>query len=361
LFSLFGCRTTGEGRKPMPRPPDHNNAESPMANPMHLKVVSNGRKAIAQWQKENPGGVLDLSEVDLRSYVKKNEGLRNCDLRFARMRRSNLSGLKLDGANLYAANLCEANLCGATLTNAELHGTFLGFANLDGVDFKGARLRFTVFAGSDLSGAKNLELVVHEGPSEISISTLVATKAPLPEPFLIACGVHKKLLRHVQSPPTKMKKPSCFVSYSRRDWQFVKLLSERLTKRGFAVYYDLEMGGGWRIVTYITQYINSNDKVILVLSGSSMKSEWVKTEIDEVIESQASQYRDKLVPIAIVPFQKVRVWKRIDDTGRDIAKFVREFNVVDFSKWKTPSEFAKSFALLVKGLLRDSEYRGRHR
>lgn len=120
-----------------------------MADEEHLAILKQGVEAWNDWRDENTDIRPDLSYADL-------------------------GGAFLRGALLRGAELWIANLSGADLQNA---------------DFTGAELRRTIFADTDLSAAKGLDSVRHEGPSEISISTLYKSKGRIPEVFLRGCGV----------------------------------------------------------------------------------------------------------------------------------------------------------------------------
>ena len=82
-----------------------------------------------------------------------------------------------------------------------------------------------------------------------------------------------------------------------------------------------------------------------------MKSEWVITEIQRARETEMKEGRRKLFPITIVEFEKVKAWKRFDaDTGKDLAKEVREYFIPDFSNWKDHDAFEKAFERLLRDL-----------
>jgi tetratricopeptide (TPR) repeat protein len=71
-----------------------------------------------------------------------------CDLSGAGLVVADLAGAKLSGADLSRANLSRANLMGADLTGANLSGASLNGANLSGANLSGANL-----GGTDLRDA----------------------------------------------------------------------------------------------------------------------------------------------------------------------------------------------------------------
>ena len=171
-----------------------------MANPEHVEVVKRGASALAEWQQENPGVVLDLHEADLRdtelggvllvpidpedadnSFAKlvvidlSDADLRDANLRGANFLRTNLSRANLSGTDLRRAVLSEANLSEANLSGADLSQAYLFGAILRGANLSDARLLYTGIAGCDLSLVSGLETVRHEGPSSIGTDTLLST------------------------------------------------------------------------------------------------------------------------------------------------------------------------------------------
>jgi hypothetical protein len=119
-----------------------------------------------------------------------------------------------------------------------------------------------------------------------------------------------------------------------------------------------EMKGGQKLGEQIERAIQLHDRLLLVLSESSMRSEWVMNEIQRARETEVREGRRKLFPITIVEFDKVKAWRRFDaDTGRDLAKEVREYFIPDFSNWKEHDAFEKAFERLLRDL-RDEEKAG---
>ena len=97
--------------------------------------------------------------------------------------------------------------------------------------------------------------------------------------------------------------------------------------------------------------IQLHDKLLLILSENSIKSEWVMTEIRKAREVEKKENRRKLFPIRLVDFDTLRDWTCFDaDTGKDLAVEVREYFIPDFSNWKDHDAFEKSFARLLQDL-----------
>lgn len=93
-----------------------------------------------------------------------------------------------------------------------------------------------------------------------------------------------------------------FVSYSRKDIDFARKLSEDLEKAGYDVWWDLsDLRGGDDWVRVIPDAIAGCDFFVVILSPNSVESEWVRKEY-----TQALSLRKKVVPIMFtmtpVPF-----------------------------------------------------------
>ena len=88
-----------------------------------------------------------------------------------------------------------------------------------------------VFANVDLSKVKSLGLVKHHGPSTLGIDTLLQSGGKIPDSFLVGCGIP-----------------------------------------------DIWIDG-------------LHDKLLIILSETSMESEWVKTEIRQVRKREEKEER----------------------------------------------------------------------
>ena len=128
------------------------------------------------------------------------------DFGHANFRGADLSGATLGtgfrsadfrGANLSGARLMQADLSGAKFNFADLHDADLREANfhmtdLSEADLSGTTMGWTVFADTNLRGAKGLESCKHQGPSSIGIDTFFLSKGEIPEGFLRGCGVPER-------------------------------------------------------------------------------------------------------------------------------------------------------------------------
>jgi hypothetical protein len=358
-----------------------------MANPMHLRtLIAGGVTSWNEWRRTNPSiqpnlddadlDGRDLSGAELSGAILFEANLSNANLSRARLRGAILQGADLRQADLREANLTDADLSGtwpgdpvprlawptgANLGGANLHETEFCHASVAGANFAEARLYRTVFADVDLSQAQGLETVVHDGPSEISVSTLYRSKGQIPEAFLHGTGVQRRLfddLPRLQEAIEPIEYYSCFLSHSSEDKDFADRLYSRMRQEQLRVWYAPEhMQAGKVIHEQVYEAIRLRDKLLLILSQSSMRSSWVASEIRRAIRREKEEERrhDKrrriLFPIGLVSLDKIREWELFDDdSGTDLAIKIRSYYILDFSEWRNPASFEASFAKLLQGL-----------
>jgi hypothetical protein len=364
-----------------------------MANPEHLEILKQGVEVWNQWREDNPEIRPDLSQVNLSRSTLTNyriiggviaiynwlnfngvdlqgADLGGADISFAKLSRANLSkvnltkadlksaeleGANFNGAQLQYANFKDSQLSRASFREARLWSADFTSANLCEADFTLAKMQWTIFGNNNLSTVKGLDSVIHDGPSEIGINTLYYSAGKIPEAFLRGCGIPEDFITFIPSHfgiQQAIQFYSCFISYSTRDEEFARRLYSRMRDEKLRVWFaPEEMKGGQKLYEQIERAIQLHDRLLLVLSESSMQSEWVITEIQRARETELKEGRRKLFPITIAEFDKVKAWRRFDaDTGKDLAKEVREYFIPDFSNWKDHDAFEKAFERLLRDL-----------
>jgi TIR domain/Pentapeptide repeats (8 copies) len=355
-----------------------------MANRRHLAILAKGTEAWNEWRAERgeppdlngadlSGAFLgaanfraaDLVESNLTSAVlngsdffgarmqkaiSKGAILNFAHLRFARMDFADLSGAKLCGADLSEAFLCGVDLRGANLESANLAG-----ANLNGADLRTAGVGSTIFTNCDLSQTRGLESLKHRGPSSIGIDTIYKSKGKIPQGFLRECGVPEGLITQIPALVAAVdgiQFYSCFISYSSRDEGFAKRLHGKMRDAHLRVWFaPEEMKGGNLLIEQIETAIRVYDKLLIVLSEASLKSDWVMTELRKARQAEQQSGKRKLFPVRLVDLETLRDWECFDaDTGKDLAVEVREYFIPDFSNWKDHDQFEAAFERLLKDL-----------
>jgi uncharacterized protein YjbI with pentapeptide repeats len=315
----------------------------------------------------------DLSYTELTHAVFTGADLRHAnftaaDLFRAYLRGNDLSRASLNGANLMYAdlgetNLREAHLAGASLQGADLEGADLSGAGLSNVDLSGANLRGanlntcvmlgTKLADVDLSEVVGLGTIRHGGPSTIGIDTIYRSKGKIPEIFLRGAGVPETFIVYMTSLVGQaFEYYSCFISYSGKDQEFADRLHKDLQAKGVRCWFAPQhVQGGKKLYDQIDEAIRIHQRVLLILSPDSIKSEWVRTEIANARKREIKEKERVLFPVRLVPFETLQDWECFDaDTGKDSARELREYFIPDFSNWGSDTAYRSAFERLLKDL-----------
>jgi uncharacterized protein YjbI with pentapeptide repeats len=348
------------------------------------------RPTRVELERRYANGDQDLYNADLAGLDLQGAKLRRANLQGADLRDAKLAGADLQGANLERADLSRADLQRASLKNANLRdaklpdatlmhalvlGTTLAGADLARADLTRAQLRRADFAGADLQGTKlheavcgrtlwagvnlgsalGLESIKHMGPSSVGLDTILLSGGDLPEAFLRGCGVPEQIIdlqKSLVGSLSPIQFYSCFISYSHEDETFIQRLYGRLQQEKLRVWYaHEEMKAGRKLHEQIDEAIRVHDKLLLVISEASMKSEWVATEISKARKRERGEGRQVLFPIGLAPFEAIRAWECFDaDIGKDSAREIREYFIPDFTDWKDHDAFEVAFARLLKDL-----------
>jgi TIR domain-containing protein/pentapeptide repeat protein len=297
------------------------------------------------WRSEHLEIHLDLKDANL-----KDANLRAANLRAANLRDANLRDANLRDANLRDANLRDADLRGADLSYADLTRASLTHANLDTAnlsyaDLNEARVGYTSFGDVNLSVVKNLEMVVQLAPSTIGIDTIYRSGGNIPEVFLRGAGVPDSFLDFMRSlVGSPIDYYSCFISYSSKDDAFAERLYADLQSKGVRCWYaphDMRIAD--EIRPRIDESIRVRDKLLLVLSESSLASTWVKKEVETAFEYEAQQNKLVLFPI--------RLDETVMHTQEAWAADIRRMrHIGDFTRWKDHEEYQKVFERLLRDL-----------
>ena len=147
---------------------------------------------------------------------------------------------------------------------------------------------------------------------------------------------------------------SCFVSYSSEDEGFAAALVSRLKDAGVETWWaEHDMRGGRTIRDQISRGIDGSQKLLLVLSEASMKSEWVKSELLRAIETSDRTGETVLFPIRLVGMDVVDAWECPEPGGpRDLARIVRDYFIVDMTGWRDQERFVARADRLIDDLRR---------
>ncbi len=140
----------------------------------------------------------------------------------------------------------------------------------------------------------------HIGPSTIDVNTLYKSQGKIPRQFLEGCGVPGILIDYLPSLICALKPIqfySCFISYSHKDEDFAKRLRSCMRDEHLRVWYAPdEMKGGRKVHDQIEQAIRVYDKLLVVLSDDSLKSDWVQQEIYEARQREIAEKSTDSIP-----------------------------------------------------------------
>ena len=136
---------------------------------------------------------------------------------------------------------------------------------------------------------------------------------------------------------------SCFISYSAKDQEFAERIHADLQSKGVRCWFaphDLLIGD--KILDGIDVGIRSRDKVLPVLSGNSIESEWVGTEVTTAFEEERKRGRTVLFPV------------RLDDevmaTRKAWAAQLRSRIIGDFRRWQEHDAYKRAFDRVLRDL-----------
>ena len=335
-----------------------------MANQDHVEILAKGEFEWNRWRKESTALVPDLCGANLKSVDLRGMNLGGVLLRHAVLQRAILRGTNLSGADLRAADLAVADLRVANLTDASLEGAHLRRADLTGaevkgVDFSGAIVGSTVFGNLDLRQCKGLDTLQHVRPSTIGVDTVYRSFGRIPEPFLRGCGVPEAFVCQISALVTALEPIqfySCFISYSTDDQDFAERLHADLQAKGVRCWFAAhDIMGGRKLHEQLEEAIQIHDRLLLILSQASMRSDWVKIEIAKARLREKQERRRVLFPIRLVDWEALRGWQCFHADALDLAAEIREYYVPDFSLWdRDGGEYRHEFAKLLRALRSES-------
>jgi len=177
----------------------------------------------------------------------------------------------------------------------------------------------------DLRGVKGLGQVEHLGPSTLGIDTLYASEGNIPDVFLRGCGVPDDMIRFAHALSGAVQIYSCFISYAVVDEVFARRLYSDLQGAGVRCWLAQEdLKPGDRTWSVIEDQLRVRDKLLLILSASSIESEAVQREVKHGLAQEMKQNKQILFPIYIddVALKSRKRWVAALRKERHFGKFV---------------------------------------
>ncbi len=302
--------------------------------------------------------LANLPDAKLSDATLVGTKLKGADLRKAKLIRANMTDADLSEAILQdvdltkavskKTNLTQADLTGAELSGANLRGAILKKATLSatilkGANFNGVSLGQTIFANVDLSGTKGLGTVNHLESSTIDIDTIARSQSNIPEEFLRRAGIPDIIIDSMLSRADHpIKFHTCFISYSSKDEVFAKRLYSDLSRLGVHCDFAPEsLKSGEPFNSRIVEYIQKNDKLLLIFSEHSLHSTWVEKEAEIAIQKEG----------VLLPFQ---IDNAAQTTDQAWAANIRDtYHIGDFTSWQQPHAYLLAIAHLLRDLKAD--------
>jgi len=324
-----------------------------VANKKHVERLKRGIDEWNAWREEESFDII-LNRANLRGATLNRANLEAADLSAAKLRRAALSNARLNSADLSkadlrAATLSYADLSSSNLRGANLGGTSLRHTSLRGADMTNAKLGETIFGEVDLTGVTGLETCRHSGPSIVDHRTLQISD-PLPLRFLRGVGLPDRLIEYLPSLfDQAIQYYSCFISYSTKNQDFADRMYADLQNRGVRCWFaphDMKIGG--KMLDEIDTAIRLRDKVLLILSEHSIKSDWVEDEVSKAFAEERRRGQTVLFP--------VRLDEAVMDTNEAWAVKLRDQrNIGNFKGWKDHDGYKRSFDRVLRDLKRAAE------
>ena len=202
-----------------------------------------------------------------------------------------------------------------------------------------------------------IESIRHTASSTIGVDTVIASKGKISHVFLRGCGVPDSFIQYIGSLANQpIPYYSCFISYSDKDRDFAERLHNDLQSKGVRCWFaPHDMKSGEKLHEQIDDAIRIYDKLLLILSPSSMGSDWVRIEIANALLKEEAQNRKTLFPVRLCDNEALWGW-RCMERGKDMAREIREYHIPDFSRWKNNSDrYAREFENLLRDLKQESK------
>jgi hypothetical protein len=225
------------------------------------------------------------------------------------------------------------------------------------------------FLASDWANVEIGMAISRSRKSAVRVLPLIVRNAVIPEwldkfEFLDATKLRPEdVAREVKRIADKQQKASqdciqfysCFISYNTKDEEFARRLHGRLRDAGLRTWFAPEdLRPGNKLHEQIEVAIRVYDKLLIVLSEASLRSEWVKTELRNARKAERQSGKRKLFPLRLMDFETLRDWQALDPaSGKDLAEELRQYFIPNFSHWEEDDQFELAFSRLLQDLKAD--------
>ena len=137
---------------------------------------------------------------------------------------------------------------------------------------------------------------------------------------------------------------NCFISYAEKDRAFAQKLHADLQKEGVRCWFaaeDMKIGDAtWDSIYH---FIRMREKILLVLSESSMAGNWIENEVNAALEEENRRKTPILFPICLD-------WTVMNTDQAWVEYIAKTRNIFDFSKWQDAEDYRQSLEWLLGDL-----------
>jgi hypothetical protein len=331
-----------------------------MANRAHVAVLEQGIKVWNTWRSRHPEIHPDLRKANLSETQLIGADFRRTNLSGANLHGAILSSVRLDDSDLSDADLGDACLSYTDLGRTDLSGADLRHANLCHTNLSGANfretdltdanvshaiLRETLFIDVDLSTVKGLDTVYHLGPSAVSLDAVQRSKGRISQMFLRRTGVPEIFLEYIRTQGNApFDYPTCFLSFSSKDWDFVERLYNDLQRAGVRCWFAPEnLQTGEKFKASIDDAIRRYEKFLVVLSKHALKSGWVQHELEVALQKEHHGKLSVIFPL--------RLDGAIANSNKGWSAYIQSNrNIRSFEDWKDNVVYQRAFKQLLRDL-----------
>lgn len=138
---------------------------------------------------------------------------------------------------------------------------------------------------------------------------------------------------------------SCMLSYATEDQSFAEKLYTDLQQRGVSCWFaPHDLRTGEKIRDKIYDAIQTQDKLLLILSEHTVKSDWVEREVELAFELE------RQVPESLILFP-IRLDDTVMQTNTVWAGDIRRIRFIgDFCQWKDAAAYQRALQRLLRDL-----------
>lgn len=285
-----------------------------------------------------------LARADLSLAHLRGADFRSADLSEARLTDADLSLASFERANLSSASLVGGELGGASFREAVLCGANLRESHLDDADFTRARFAFTVLAASDLSRARGLDSVIHDGPSTVGIDAFLLSRGEIPDAFLAGIGLSQLTIEYLKAVAAAeegmLVGDTLFLLFADADRARARRLRAYLRMHRHLAWYWQEADElSGRHNPDLKLRVRFHDRLVVLCSAATSAEPRLAEAVGRALAKEAAERRTIVLGV------------RIDDTEPALSaeRLAADFRGVDWDNPRDPT-FARELARLLATL-----------